>query len=184
MIHQRIRSAKLDGLKERRKNSEKMKYLFYLILISLIITGSGCQTTKTYKPPTFSTYYGDIEKGFSMAEVMGVLGNPTDIYVIPQDNSEIWYFDLIEETVFVLFRNKEVAKVVSYADAFPTPFGDIKRGSQKEVIEEMLGEPYQKSFSKNKEIWCYRIDEEGRMFVFFKGDNATAVWIKRGVEKK
>jgi len=161
---------------------KNIKCLFLLFLISTIIVISGCHTT--HKPVTFSTSYGEIKKGASIAEVMAVLGNPNDIYVSPQDNSEVWCYDLIEESTLVYFLNKEVIKVVREEDAFPTPFGDIRRDAAKEEVEEMLGEPYQRSFSKNFDIWYYDCGGNIRLFVFFKDDHVTSVWQKQGLKRK
>ena len=136
------------------------------------------------KPVLFSTARGDIEKGASMTDVLGVLGNPRDIRIIPEDNSEVWYYDLIEETTLVCFLNKEVIKVVRNPDAFSTPFGDIRRDASKEEVEEMLGEPYQKNFSENFDIWHYRLDEDISLFVFFEDDHVTSVWKKNALGKQ
>jgi outer membrane protein assembly factor BamE (lipoprotein component of BamABCDE complex) len=165
-------------------NLYKMRYSILLYLILFIFPLSGCQTTQTYKPPTFSTFFGDIEKGYSMADVMEVLGNPNDIYISPTDNSELWYYDSTEETVVVYFLSKKVLKVIVNEDAFETALGDIKRGAHKLRVVEMLGQPYQKSLSKNREIWCYRLGEEDVLLVFFRGDNVTTVWKKNAGEER
>ena len=157
--------------------SKIISFFVFLSLLLVFIMVSGCQAS--YKPITFVTSYGEIERGYSMAEVMVVLGNPSDISISPRDNTEIWYYDLVEETTLVYFLSKQVVKVVSLEDAFPTLLGDIQRGAHKEEIEEMLGEPYQKSLGKDVDIWCYPLDEGGRLFIFFRDDNVSSVWQKK-----
>ncbi len=86
---------------------------FTILLILAIVSMVGCQTTQAYKPPVFSTFFGDIEKGASMADVMEVLGNPSNIHISAEnENHEIWYYLSPEETATVYFLNKKVLKVV------------------------------------------------------------------------
>lgn len=72
-----------------------MKFLVKLSLVIAMISVVGCnQCIIKQKPATFSTPFGQITKGDSMSEVIGVLGNPEDISY--QGRREVWHYDFTE----------------------------------------------------------------------------------------
>ena len=84
-----------------------MRLVILLIIILFLI---GCASQN--KAVIFNTPLGNITKGDSMAGVMSVLGNPSDMDISYQDNSEIWYYPLPEgKEVFVYFLNKKVTEI-------------------------------------------------------------------------
>ena len=80
-----------------------------LVLILLFLL-SACYTQK--ETVTFPTPFGEIEKGYSMVEVMGVLGNPD--HVTSSERKEVWsYYFENNQRIFVYFKADKVTRVVS-----------------------------------------------------------------------
>ena len=58
----------------------------------------------------FSTPYGNIEKGQTMAAIMHLLGNPYRI--VSEGDNEIWYYDFGDnENLFIYFLRDKVIDV-------------------------------------------------------------------------
>jgi len=93
-----------------------MKPLLLPILIALLLLAPGCEYFhQQYKVPTFSTPYGEIEKGASEAEVVAVLGIPQRIF--SGDEGVNWYYNFGEDKgLFVYFMDGKVTRVRSKED--------------------------------------------------------------------
>ncbi len=61
---------------------------------------------KTEDTIVYLTPHGDIEKGFSMTEVMNVLGNPSRIITGQQNETWIYNFEGRKRIVVYFLRNK------------------------------------------------------------------------------
>jgi len=93
---------------------KKIQELFLLItlgflLVSPLLAENNTSFVKIVedkktKVITFSTSYGDIEKGSSMASVMGTLGNPQDIST--GNNTEIWHYQFDDGNNLVIYFTK------------------------------------------------------------------------------
>lgn len=88
-----------------------MLRLILSILVTFIVLTGGCEYFhKQPKVPTFTTSYGEIEKGASEIEVVAVLGTPLRIF--SEGEGENWYYILGEdEKLLVYFINGKVADV-------------------------------------------------------------------------
>lgn len=81
-----------------------------LILLVLFVFFCGCASKS--KAAVYDTPYGKITEGATMPDVMGILGNPDDINVLPAEKAELWYYYFGEDSkIYVYFVNKKVSKV-------------------------------------------------------------------------
>jgi len=91
----------------RDNNIVKMKLL--IIAIFFLSAVSGCHHRKD-TPPIFSTPFGEIQTGYSMSEVMNILGNPH--HILSGKETETWYYYLGKDKVFFVdFVNNKVIDV-------------------------------------------------------------------------
>ena len=81
---------------------------------------SGMYLQDQTKVPTFSTPYGEIEKGASELEVVAVLGIPQRILSVSGVEEYSWRYNLGEDEIYlVYFVNGKAINVISGEDLGP-----------------------------------------------------------------
>jgi outer membrane protein assembly factor BamE (lipoprotein component of BamABCDE complex) len=84
------------------------------------------------------------------------------------------FFTIISSS-FIFLNACYSHRAINNGTVFKTPFGNIREGSSMSEVVGILGNPHEVSHYRQKEIWQYDFNENGKASVYFINGNVKNI---------